>query len=127
VGKGSGLYWEVEQAFSNVKPDRLILLVLRTAAEDYRELSALINAKLGIQLPVVPRRSFFSYMLDTRGGSSASQSGLVLFDMTWSASFSPLPQSLARFGYNDDVRALSVALKPVFDKHGVRWTQLGRL
>ena len=127
VGKGSGLYWEVEQAFSNVRPDRLILLVLRTPADDYRELSALIYSKLGIQLPVVPRRSLFNYMLDIRGGLSASQSGLVLFDMTWSTSFSSLPQSLVRFGYNDDLRALSVALKPVFDKHGVSWTQFARL
>lgn len=112
AGTGPGLRWEFAQAFRHVTPERLLILFLNTTADDYTEIVSMTKTDFGITLPLF---------------SKSPPLGFIRFSSGWSAEFLPVERSRFEFGYNDLVGPFSLALRPVFEAHGVKWQQLTRI
>jgi len=126
AGAGPGLLWEFAQAFRQVPPERLLILVLRTPATDYAELVYMAKTDFGITLPHISASSLLNAVIDYRDGPSKLQSGFIRFSSGWSAEFLPLQRTFVRLGYNDLLVSFNLALRPVFEAHRVRWRRLTR-
>lgn len=126
IGAGRGLEWELVQSFERLSPDKLVLLVLRTARKDYEALGAALKAASGIVLPAIEPTKPIDLLLDPRPGLTKLRPGIVRFDDGWRAEFVPFPRVYMRLGYNDLVGAFNQALKPVCERQGIEWRRVGR-
>jgi len=126
AGAGPSLLWEFGQAFRHVSPERLLILVLHIPAADYAPIVSMAKTDFGITLPYINRASFLSATIDYRHGLSQLQPGFIRFSSGWVAEFLPLRQTIVRLGYNDFLESFNLALRPVFEAHGISWRRLTR-
>ncbi|HEV2960961.1 MAG TPA: hypothetical protein VG649_03985, partial [Candidatus Angelobacter sp.] len=107
--------WELEQATRIVPPEQLLILLFRLRKHQYQEFRAAANkifeAVHGISLP------------DLRVPVPMRLSGFIMFSKDWNPSFSALEDIpyLRRGSYNAYRKMFKFALRPVFEKLGVKW------
>jgi hypothetical protein len=102
-----GVLWELARAREIVPADRLLIEVRGLSRRQYRK-AARAMAKCGFDMP--ERRPL-------RGG-------FVRFSSAWQPEFLPLSGPMLRRGVVNAYRKMTIfALRPVFDHHGVTWTQ----
>ncbi|HEX7306050.1 hypothetical protein [Lentzea sp.] len=104
-----GVLWELARAREVVPADRLLIEVRGLSGRRYRE-AVRAMAELGYTMPERrPRRG-----------------GFIRFSPSWKPEFLPLTGPLVRRGLINVYRPMAVfALRPVFERHGVPWTQPG--
>ena len=121
-----GLLWEVEQAIHLLPPQNVIFFILDMTMKDYHQFAARVHEDLSLNLPDVPAFSLLQTVIDYRQNPSKAQSGFIYFSTGWTPVFLPLPATFVRLGYNDLRASFNEALRPVFEKHRVKWQSLGR-
>jgi hypothetical protein len=121
-----GLLWEVEQAIHLLPPQSVVFFILNMTMKDYHQFAARVHEDLALNLPDVPAFSLLQAVVDYRQNPSKAQSGFLYFPADWTPVFLPLPATIMRLGYNDMRESFNVALRPVFELHGVPWQPLGR-
>jgi hypothetical protein len=126
AGIGAGLLWELEHTIRNVNPKRVIIWILNLQKNEYATFCDQVKTRLGITLPRISQFSLFATILNIQNRPSKVTSGFIRFSQNWQPSFLPLPTVWTQFGYNDLRKAFSVALRPVFEEHGLQWRVLGR-
>ncbi len=126
AGIGAGLLWELEHTIQNVNPKRVIIWILNLQKNEYATFCDQVKTRLGITLPRISQFSLFATILNIQNRPSKVTSGFIRFSQNWQPSFLPLPTVWTQFGYNDLRKAFSVALRPVFEEHGLQWRVLGR-
>ncbi|MGB7848864.1 MAG: hypothetical protein WBL63_24845 [Candidatus Acidiferrum sp.] len=110
-GTTEGVRWEVEQAFTVVRPDRVLLLLMSVNAADYQSISRSVKDGFSIALPP---------FADVRRWRRVS--GFVEFGDDWGARFLPLRAPFWRVtAYKSMLRLFHHSLRPVFDRLGVNW------
>jgi len=126
AGVGAGLLWELEHTVRNVDPKKVIIWILNLQKTEYATFCDQVKTQLGIALPHIRPFGLFAAMLNRQNSPSKVTSGFIRFSQAWQPSFLPLPTVWAQFGYNDLRKAFSVALRPLFEEHGLQWRVLGR-
>jgi hypothetical protein len=121
AGTGPGLLWELGQAFSTVKPGRLLILIFNISKKEYAAFVSQMRESFGLELPMVGPAGLVRAVVDYRGNLSKVLPGFMMFEDDWTPKFVPLPQSVVRTGYNDFKKTFNLALRPVFERHGVAW------
>jgi hypothetical protein len=109
-----------------VNPKRVIIWILNLQKNEYATFCDQVKTRLGITLPRISQFSLFATILNIQNRPSKVTSGFIRFSQNWQPSFLPLPTVWIQFGYNDLRKAFSVALRPVFEEHGLQWRVLGR-
>jgi hypothetical protein len=127
AGNTPGLLWEMGQAVQTLEPKRLLILVLNIQVHDYNTFANQVRLNLGLNLPQIESSSLIRTVIDRRESPSKAKPGFVAFWDDWTATFLPLPETIIRTGYNDLTRPFSIALRPVFARHGIAWHEVGRL
>jgi hypothetical protein len=127
AGGGAGLLWEIEQAFHTVAPERLLILVLSLPLNEYETFARQIRERCRVILPTIGKAGLSGFMGSTRQRLGAASPGFVTFDASWTPTFLPLPFALGQTGFNDLRKPFNVALRPVFERSGVSWRDVGRL
>jgi hypothetical protein len=125
AGTGPGLLWECEQVFSLLEPQRVLFLILNMTAEDYRLFADRVGERFRVTLPALGPGGLLRNVMEYRQASSVLP-GFVSFSAGWNAAFHPLQFSPVRMGYNDLKKPFSLALRPIFEAHGIRWHLDGR-
>ena len=126
AGAGPGLAWEVGQAFSILRPEQIVILVLNLPLDEYRVFADHVREHTRLALPAIePCGPMWSFA-DIRYNFTKALPGFVTFSNDWNAAFLPLPFTLIRTTYNDLKGPLNAALRPVFDRHGIDWHSRGR-
>ncbi len=126
AGSSPGLLWEMGQAIRTLEPERLLILVLNIKVQEYTLFANQVRANFRLQLPAIEASSVMRAMIDRRESPSKAKPGFVAFESDWSAVFLPLPSTIIRTGYKDLTKAFSIALRPVFERHGIPWRAAGR-
>jgi hypothetical protein len=126
AGSSPGLLWEMGQAIRTLNPERLLILVLNIQVQEYTMFASQVRVNLGVELPIMQSSSLKRAAIDRRESPSKAAPGFVAFSSDWSAVFLPLPPTIIRTGYNDLRKGFSVALRPVFERHGIAWHAAGR-
>jgi hypothetical protein len=126
AGVGAGLMWEVEHVFRNVDASRLIIWIFDLRTDDYRAFRDDVRARLGLVLPEIARFGLGHALLNWRNNPTKVRPGFICFSQTWQASFLPLPAVIIQLGWNDQRKAFSLALRPVFEAHRVPWRAIRR-
>ena len=126
AGSSPGLLWEMGQAIRALEPERLLIFVLNIKVQEYNLFADQVRASFGLQLPAIEASSAMRAIIDRRESFSKAKPGFVAFESDWSAVFLPLPSTIIRTGYNDLTKAFSIALRPVFERHGIPWRAAGR-
>ena len=126
AGTGPGLLWEFAQAVTALSPERLLIFVFNITVKDYAAFADHVRASCGLSLPRIEGYSPLRAVIDYRENSSNAQRGFISFSKDWSAVFLPLPMTIVRTGYNDFRKPFSVALRLVFERHGLAWRAAGR-
>ena len=121
AGVGAGISWEVGQAFSTLSPARILILVLNLKADEYRVFADEVRQHTRIVLPAIGEGSLLKAIVDVRYGASKAPPGFVMFSDDWSPAFLPFPFTPIRIGFNDMKMAFNLALRPVFERHGLEW------
>ncbi|MBZ5687482.1 MAG: hypothetical protein LAP86_20890 [Acidobacteriia bacterium] len=121
AGNSPGLLWEMGQAIRTLEPERLLIFVLNIKVQEYNLFANQIRGNFGLQLPAIEASSLVRAVIDRRESPSKAKPGFVVFESDWSAVFLPLPSTIIRTGYNDLTKAFSIALRPVFERHGIPW------
>jgi hypothetical protein len=85
-----------------------------------------VRASFQLALPTIGPSGLLRTVIDYRENPSKVLPGFVSFSDDWSPLFLPLPSTLVRTGYNDFRKSFSLALRPVFERHGVAWHPVGR-
>jgi hypothetical protein len=119
AGAGPGLAWEIGQAFSTLRPEQIVVLVLNLTLYDYHVFTNQIREHAGLILPPIEPCGLKWTAVDIRYNATKALPGFVTFSDGWSPAFLPLPFTLTRMGYNDLKKAFNAALRPVFDRHGM--------
>ncbi|HEV2962690.1 MAG TPA: hypothetical protein VG649_12750 [Candidatus Angelobacter sp.] len=115
AGSSTSLLWELEQAMRIVPPEQLLILLFRLRKHQYQEFRAAANkvfeAAHGISLP------------DLRVPVPMRLSGFIMFSKDWNPSFTALEDIpiLRRGTFNAYRKMFKFALRPVFEKLGVKW------
>jgi hypothetical protein len=104
-----------------LSPDRLVIFIFNTKVGEYRAFAAEIKESCRIDLPALRRCSYFSAFADHRHYPTKIEPGFIVFSGKWQAEFLPLSFSFFRIGYRDLVKPFRLALRPVFQVHGVPW------
>lgn len=125
AGNGPGLLWECEQVFSSLDPERVLFLILNMTASDYRLFADRVRERFRVALPAIGPGGLLRNVMEYRQASSVLP-GFVSFSAGWNAAFHPLQFSLVRTGYNDLKKPFSLALRPIFEAHGIQWRLDGR-
>jgi hypothetical protein len=125
AGPGHGLFWELREALSELRPNKFVVLILNMKASEYRVFAAEVWDNLRLQLPALESNSLWKGLVDFREPSRVT-SGFVRFSDDWTPEFLLIPFKTIRFGYNDLRAPLNEALKPVFASLSVAWHSLGR-
>jgi hypothetical protein len=121
-----GLLWEVEQAIQTLPPHKIVFFIMDMSMKDYHQFAARVREELGLALPAIPAFGLLQAVVDLRQNPSRAQSGFLYFPADWTPVFLPLPNTIVRLGYNDMRESFNVALRPVFELHGLPWQSLGR-
>ena len=119
AGSSPGLLWEMGQAIRTLQPERLLILVLNLKVQEYNLFANQVKDSFRLQLPMIEGSSVIRAVIDRREGPSKAKPGFILFESDWSAIYRPLPATVIRTGYNDFAKAFSIALRPVFERHGI--------
>src|SRR5215469_4826256 len=104
-----------------LRRNALLILVLNIKVQEYNLFANQVRTNFGLQLPAIEASSLVRAVIDRREGPSKAKPGFVAFESDWSAVFLPLPSTITRTGYKDFTKAFSVALRPVFERHGLPW------
>lgn len=127
AGVGDGLLWEVGQARSVLSPARVLLLVLNLSPREYRAFADRVRDQFGLALPRLDRAGVLRVLADFHVFKPIRvMPGFIMFSDDWTPVFLPLPLAFVRLGYNDLRKPLSLALRPVFERHGLVWHRVGR-
>jgi hypothetical protein len=126
AGAGAGLLWELKQAVRTLSAERLVIFIFNITVKEYAAFAQRVQASCGLSLPVIDAYSSLRAILDYRENAFNVQRGFITFSRDWSATFLPLPMTVVRTGYNDFRKSFSVALRPVFDRHGLAWREGAR-
>jgi len=121
AGTGPGLLWELGQAISTLSPENVLILVLNITMKEYRDFADQVRDHFQLTLPAIGSYGVLRTFVDYRENPSKVLAGFVRFSSDWSPEFLPLPSTLLRLGYNDFKKSLNLALRPVFECHGVAW------
>ncbi len=124
AGPGHGLFWELRESFSELTPDKFVILILNMKAKDYRAFAEEVRQNIGLELPSLAAISAWKGVLDYRQMFCVN-SGFLRFGVGWTAEFLPIPFKFVRFGYNDLRGPFNEALQPVFESHGLAWRRVG--
>jgi hypothetical protein len=127
AGTGPGLLWELGQAISTLPPEKLLILVLNITMKDYRNFADQARDHFRLTLPAIGSYGVLRTLVDYRENPSKALAGFITFSHDWSSELLPLPTTLVRLGYNDFKKSLNLALRPVFERHGVVWRPASRL
>ncbi len=112
AGNSPGLWWELAQCVSHVRPERFLILVQRMPRAKYNEFAARVRADLKLNIPSIS--STFGWPI---------VSGIIAFQRNWEPCFLPLKAPIFRTSVNRPLRdSFRYALKPVYANLGVRWT-----
>jgi hypothetical protein len=126
AGTGTGLFWEFEQAFSTLPPAKIVVFVMNITKREYSAFADQMRDSFQVALPAIGSFSLLRAAIDLRDNPSKVLPGFVCFSDDWSPEFLPLPSTIIRLGYNDSRKSFNLALRPVFERHGVAWQPLGR-
>jgi hypothetical protein len=108
------VWWELEQAFATVHPERILLFLQRITRARYEALAESIQARFGIALPQFEPSRF-----------RRTASGFIEFGEGWRTRFLPLRAPFWRVSPRKKPRRLfHQALQPVFSRLGVDWRPL---
>jgi len=111
AGRGKGLLWELKQAFENLDPTKLLILVLKMKRKDYATFREEMSTMLGVSFPV-----FNGFM------GFGRVSGFVRFGSDWTPEMLRLyAPFLRRTIYKPYQPLFQFALKPVFKDFGLEW------
>jgi len=121
AGVGAGISWEVGQAFATLSPKRILILVLNLKADEYRVFADEVRQHTRIALPAIGEGSLLKAIVDVSYGASKAPPGFIMFSDDWSPAFLPFPFTPIRIGINDMKKAFNLALRPVFERHGLEW------
>jgi len=121
AGTGAGLFWEVGQALSMLSPDKVLIFLFNLTTKDYAAFADEVRSRFRIALPAVGSPSLLRAIVDYRENPSKVLQGFVRFSDQWNPVFLPIPSTIIRFGYNDFKSSFNLALRPVFERHGVAW------
>jgi hypothetical protein len=127
AGSSPGLFWEMGQALKNMNPECLLILILNIRVQDYNVFASQVRESFGLELPELQSAGLMRAVIDRRESPSKATPGFVTFSSDWSALFLPLPLTIVRLGYNDLRKPFNAALRPVFERHGIAWHDMGRL
>jgi hypothetical protein len=127
AGAGTGLLWEVEKAFRAVAPEALLILVLSLPLSEYQTFARQILDRCRIALPAIGPAGLSGSMSSAKQRMGDASPGFVTFAADWSPGFLPLPFTVGQFGFNDLRKPFNLALRSVFEHHGVTWRAIGRL
>jgi hypothetical protein len=126
AGIGKGLLWEIGEALTRLPPERLLFLILDLPIAEYRAFAEQVAYSFKIALPAVPPCGLIGYFAAYRQKPSSAAPGFVVFSANGRASFLRLPFTLGQTGFNDLKKPFNLALRPVFERHGVPWRSVGR-
>jgi hypothetical protein len=126
AGAGPGLAWEIREAFSVLRPEQLVILLLNLTLNEYRAFADQVRVGAGLTLPAIERCGPEWTIVDVRNNFTKVLPGFVTFSDDWTPAFLPLPFALSRLGYNDLKKPFNAALRPVFERHAVDWHPRGR-
>jgi hypothetical protein len=93
---------------------------------EYTAFTDHVRDSFQISLPTIGSFGLLRAAVDLRENPSKVLPGFISFSDDWSATFLPLPSTIIRLGYNDARKSFNLALRPVFDQHGIPWQSLGR-
>jgi len=111
AGRSTGLLWELKQAFANLDPTKLLILVLNMKRKDYAAFREEMNKMLGVGFPEFD--GFISFR---------RVSGFVRFAPDWKPEMLRLRAPyLRRTIYKPYQPLFQCALKPVFSDYGLEW------
>lgn len=126
AGTSTGLFWEFEQAFSNLHPARIVIFVMNITKRDYSTFADQMRASFQLAMPHIETFSVLRVAINPRDNPTKVLPGFIRFSDDWSPEFLPLPSTIIQLGYNDSRKSFNLALQPVFERHGVAWKPLGR-
>jgi hypothetical protein len=126
AGSGLGLPWELGQAISTLSPEKLLILVLNITMKEYRDFADQARDHFQVTVPAIGSYGALRTFVDYRENPSKVLAGFVRFSSDWSPEFLPLRSTVVRLGYNDFRNSLNIALRPVFERHGIAWHPVGR-
>jgi hypothetical protein len=126
AGSGAGLLWEVSHALTTLSPRQIVILVLNLTLDEYRHFADLVHNNTQLTVPEIASCNLKMTIVDFRYNWSKAAPGFIVFADDWSPTFLPLPFTMTRIGYNDLKKAFNLALRPVFERHGVQWHSVGR-
>jgi hypothetical protein len=126
AGTGTGLLWEFEQAFSNLHPAKIVIFVMNISKRDYSAFAEKMSTNFQLTLPDIGTFSLLRAAIDLRDNPSKMLPGFIRFSDNWNPEFLPLPSTIIRLGYNDARKSFNLALRPVFERHGITWSPVGR-
>jgi hypothetical protein len=112
AGGGENLLWELGQAMETLKPEKLLILVLRMYVNDYESFCTKADPLLNMSLP--------------EGAETLERfgqvSGFIGFAADWKPSFFPLQAPFLRTSlFKPYLSLFKFALKPVFESFGLEW------
>ena len=111
AGRGRGLLWELKQAFANLDPTKLLVLILKMKRKDYAAFREEMSKMLGVSLPVFDGFLRFGRV-----------SGFVRFAADWTPEMLRLyAPYLRRTIYKPYQPLFHFTLKPVFKDFGLEW------
>ena len=111
AGRGKGLLWELRQAFENLDPTKLLILVLNMKRKDYAAFREEMSKTLGVVFPVSDGFLGFGRV-----------SGFVRFASDWRPTMLRLyAPYLRRTIYKPYQPLFQFTLKPVFSDFGLAW------
>ncbi len=111
AGRGKGLSWELKQAFENLDPTKLLVLVLNMKRKDYAAFREEMSKMLGVVFPVFDGFPGFGRV-----------SGFVRFGSDWTPKMLRLyAPYLRRTIYKPYQPLFHFTLKPVFSDFGLEW------
>jgi hypothetical protein len=105
---GENVLWELTQAVRTLEPQKLLILVLKMKAKDYKSFCIKASPILGVSLPERTTRWRFSRV-----------SGFINFATGWEPSF--LAAKALYFRKGSFNRLAKYALRPVFELFGLDW------
>jgi hypothetical protein len=111
AGRSTGLLWELKQAFANLDPTKLLVLVLNMKRKDYATFREEMNKMLGVCFPAIDGFTGFGRV-----------SGFVRFASDRKPEMLRLRAPyLRRTVYRPYQPLFQCALKPVFGDFGLPW------
>lgn len=111
AGGGENLLWELGQAMETLKPEKLLILVLKMNVTDYESFRTKADPLLNVSLPEAETLQ-----------RSGQVSGFIGFAADWKPSFFPVQAPYFRTSLFKPYQSrFKFALKPVFETFGLEW------